>query len=412
MATHEEVMSHPFATLEGVRILHTSDWHLGRAFHGSSLIDEQEQAVRRIVEMARFYKIDLAVIAGDIYDRAWPPVEAVALFEDSLVALRETGARVVAITGNHDSAERVGVRDRLLESAGLTVRGDAARCGQPLILSDLADEGPPVAVYPVPYLDPATTGSVLIDPSEVAVDGVASHTHQDVAAAATSLARAHMESIDPVRTVLVAHTFIQDGEESDSERALSVGHIDRVRPSTFDGFDYVALGHLHRPQRCSERVVYSGSPLPYSFSEEGHEKSVRIVEMGADSDITIETVALGVGRPLRTLQGSFESLLASAAHEGAEDARVRFQITDTHLPQQAMSRLQQRFPHAVELAHTPPFAPPAQGAGRAADNDPVKPASPMELAAEFWRAQVGEDPSPEVCDAMSEAFDATLRAAA
>ena len=368
--------------------------------------------VGKIIEMTRFHEVDIVILAGDIYDRAWPPVEAVALFEDSLVALRDTGARVVAITGNHDSAERVGVRDRLLESAGLTVRGDAVRCGQPLVLSNLADGGPPVAVYPIPYLDPATTGPILIDPGEDAAGGTSQHTHQDVAAAAADLAKQHMESLGPARTVLVAHTFMQDGEGSDSERDLSVGHIDRVNPSTFEGFDYVALGHLHRPQRCSERIVYSGSPLPYSFSEEGHEKSVRIVEMGTDASITIETVALGVGRPLRTLQGSFESLLTSAAHKDAEGARVRLQITDTHLPQQAMSRLQQRFPHAVELTHTPPFAPPAQGTTLIAADTSSKPASPMDLATEFWRTQVGEDPATEVLDAMSKAFDATLRAAA
>ena len=134
--------------------------------------------------------------------------------------------------------------------------------------------------------------------------------------------------------------------------------------------------------------------------------------MGADSSIAVETVALGVGRRLCTLQDSFESLLNSAAHQYAEDARVRLQVTDTLLPQQAMPRLQQRFPHAVELAHTPPFAPPVQGSTRAAPTEPGGPADPMGLAAEFWRAQVGEAPAPEVRAAMREAFDSTLRAAA
>ena len=246
-----------------VRLLHTSDWHLGRTFHGESLLSEQEEAVDRLVGLAAEADVDLVVIAGDLYDRAIPPVDAVALFNEALVRLHKIGVRIVAIAGNHDSAARVAVADELLERVGVTVRGDVARVVQPLRF-DPDDGGPPVAVYPVPYLEPSLAG-----PQIASIEGNG-HTEDmrrldphEVTSRATALIRDHAASSEPVRSIVVAHTFVGGGTSSESERDLTVGNIDRVDLSAFDRFDYVALGHLHRPQDFEGgRVAYSGTPLP------------------------------------------------------------------------------------------------------------------------------------------------------
>jgi len=389
-----------------VRILHTSDWHLGRSFHGESLLAEQRQAVDRLVEMTSDRNIDLVVIAGDLYDRAIPPTDAVRLFDDALVALHEAGASVVAITGNHDSPSRVAVADRVLEQAGVAVRGDVSRCADPLRFEP-DDGGPPVHVYPVPYLEPSVAGPVFDRLADNADNRDSRRvSHHDVTSQATALIRRNTSVGEPVRTVVLAHTFVAGGTESDSERALSIGSIDRVGLSAFDGFDYVALGHLHRDQSFDDgRIAYSGSPLPYSFSEEGNTKSVRIVEMDAAGRCSTEVVPLGVGRPLRTLTGRIDELLSDAKHDDAREARVRVLLTDEELPSQAMARLQQRFPNAVALEHKPEGRLAPGGTDVAAAVETTE--DPLELALQFWKDQHGADASEDQKDVLTEAFGAT-----
>ena len=386
-----------------MRLLHTSDWHLGRTFHGESLLSEQAAAVDRLVGLASEAEVDLVVIAGDLYDRAIPPADAVALFDEALVRLHGTGARIVAIAGNHDSAARVAVGDEILEQAGVTVRGDVGRCVRPLVF-DPGDGGPSVAVYPVPYLEPALAGPVLSRLDAAAdVEGSRRLGHNEVTSRATALIGRHAASGGPTRTVVVAHTFVAGGTTTDSERDLTVGNVDLVDVSAFDGFNYVALGHLHRDQAFDNgRVAYSGTPLAYSFSEEHDTKSVRIVEMDARGRCCSEVVPLGVGRPLRTLRGRLADLLGNSAFADAEQARVRVQLTDPELPLQAMPRLQTRFPHAVALEHAPDGrAAPGSGAVvdavRSAEN-------PLELALLFWVDQHGADASEAQAAVISEAL--------
>lgn len=183
-----------------MRLLHTSDWHLGRTFHGESLLPEQQEAVDRLVELAQDAEVDLVVIAGDLYDRAIPPADAITLFTEALVRLHDTGAKIVAIAGNHDSAARVAVADQLLEHAGVTIRGDVARCTQPLRLEP-DDGGPTVAVYPVPYLEPSLAGPLLgrLDDTDDAEAATASRRfrHREVTDHATRLIRRHAASLGP-----------------------------------------------------------------------------------------------------------------------------------------------------------------------------------------------------------------------
>ena len=297
-----------------------SDWHLGRLFHGASLLDEQARAVARIAELAADAEVDVVVVAGDLYDRAIPPSDAVELFDDALLQLRRAGASVVAIAGNHDSAVRVGYGDRLLSEAGVSVR--TARPHQRAVEIPATDGGPPLVVYPVPYLDPLRTAHlaegdpVLEDATRGdAADGGAAvegerrrFTHHDAMAWAMARVRAGLARRGPARSVVVAHTFLTGGNPSESERELTMGHVEQVRLDVFDGIDYVALGHLHQGQAFDGgRVAYSGSPLPYSFSEQHHTKAVRIVDFGPDGSVEVEVVPLGVGRPLRTLTGELRA---------------------------------------------------------------------------------------------------------
>ena len=406
-----------------VRILHTSDWHLGRRFHGASLKHEQEEVIDRLVDLAAEAQVDLVVIAGDLYDRAIPPAEAVTLFDDALVRLRATRAKIVAIVGNHDSPSRVAVADRVLEQAGVAIRGDVSRCLQPVRI-DADDRGPPVLVYPVPYLEPSLAGQVLnelgamsseasdaTDPETEAAattdrERTRRASHHDVTAHATALIRRHATAAGATRTIVVAHTFVDGGTTTDSERDLSIGNIDRVGLDVFDGFDYIALGHLHRSQPFDNgRIAYSGSPLAYSFSEEDQTKSVRIVEMDAAGRCSTEIVPLGVGLPLRTLCGRLADLLRDPAFDDAEQARVRFQLTDPELPSQAMKRLQARFRHAVALEHHPEgrMSPGSQDVVGAVENSE----SPLDLIRRFWADQHGADAS----DAQEEVLASALAAA-
>jgi exonuclease SbcD len=391
-----------------MRLLHTSDWHLGRRFHGASLLEDQSAALDRIVQLACERSVDLVVIAGDLYDRAIPPAEAVSLFTDTLARLRQAGIAVVAIAGNHDSHVRVSVYDPLLSALGVTIRGAVTRAAEP-VLVEPADGGAAVAVYPLPYLEPMVDGPRLLarlepegraDPGQAQAASAGAETagaaepaagrfsHEATTRLALAGIRRDLARRPGSRSVLVAHTFVAGGESSDSERELSVGQVDRVGVEAFAGFDYVALGHLHGSQQLDgPRLAYSGTPLPYSFSEERQRKSVRIVELAADGTPAVEVVPLEVGRRLRTLEGTLAELCADPAFESARQARVRAILTDETLPLQAMARLRERFPHAVELRHQPPVVDHAAAAERSLRIRDAR--SPLELAGRFFADQQG-----------------------
>ena len=384
-----------------MRLLHTSDWHLGRQFHGASLLDEQAAAMDRIVELAAAAEVDAVLIAGDLYDRAIPPAEAVQLFNDTLARLRAGGAAVVAIAGNHDSHVRVSVYDPLLASLGVTIRGDVGRAHEPVLVAPRRG-GEPVAVYPLPYLEPSVDGPALVaeDPSPPA-----RLRHEEVTRLALSRIHADRQRHAGRRAVLVAHTFAAGGEACESERELTVGNVDRVSVEAFAGFDYVALGHLHGAQELAgSRLAYSGTPLAYSFSEQHQCKSVRLVQLAGDGSISVERLPLGVGRPLRTLDGELETLLRDPRHSEAEQARLRVILRDETLPLQAMARLRQRFPHVAELRHQPPAL---ERSGAADRSNRVRQArSPLELAAAFFADQQGRAASAAEAALLQEALNA------
>lgn len=388
-----------------MKILHTSDWHLGRNFHGASLLDDQQRMVTEIIELAVGRGVDLVVIAGDIYDRAIPPAGAVDLFDEALAELHRSGLAVVAVAGNHDSAVRVSVNDRVLTAAGVTVRGDVARATEPMVFEP-GDGGGPVAVYPVPYLEPTVVAATIDVPTEGRRP-----SHDEATRALCDLVRDDLalraESHPGIRSVLVAHTFVTNSSPSDSERDLSVGNVESVGVGAFAGFDYVALGHLHRPQEPEPgRVVYSGSPLPYSFSEQDHTKSVRLVELRPDGSVAIEEVPITSGRRLATIEGRLAELLEDPALTSLEEAWVRVYLTDRDLPSQAMARIRDRFPHAVELRHRPPTtAAVVDGA----DTTRIGPSvSPLDLVRRFWLRYEERELDPDQEQIVVEALEATM----
>ncbi|MEU8827108.1 exonuclease SbcCD subunit D [Streptomyces sp. NPDC048636] len=339
-----------------MRILHTSDWHLGRSFHRVNLLTAQREFIDHLVTTVREREVDAVLVAGDIYDRAVPPLAAVEVFDDALHRLAELGVPTVMISGNHDSARRLGVGAGLIERAGVHLRTDPADCATPVVLGD--DHGE-VAFYGLPYLEPRLVRETLDAPT-------AGHTA--VLDAAMRRVRADLAARPPgTRSVVLAHAFVSGGAVSDSERDITVGGVASVPAGVFDGVDYVALGHLHGCQSLTERIRYSGSPLAYSFSEATHRKSMWLVELGArgaggeaapgSATLSAERVDCPVPRPLARLRGRIEDLLADPGLARHEDAWVEATLTDGIRPQEPMARLTRRFPHVLTLAFDPERPP-------------------------------------------------------
>ena len=252
-----------------MRILHTSDWHLGRSFHRVNLLAAQEAFVDHLVDTARAERVDAVVVAGDVYDRAVPPLPAVELFDEALHRLAGIGVPTVMISGNHDSARRLGVGARLMAGSGIHLRTSPGDCAVPVVLRDAHGE---VAFYGLPYLEPALVREEL---------GARRADHAAVLGAAMDRVRADLAAHPAgTRSVVLAHAFVTGGAACDSERDITAGGVAAVPAEVFDGVDYVALGHLHGSQVISDRVRYCGSPLAYSFSEAGHRKSMWLVDLG------------------------------------------------------------------------------------------------------------------------------------
>jgi exonuclease SbcD len=314
---------------------------------------------------------------------------------------------------------RVSVYDPLLSALGVAIRGDVRRAAQPVIVSPRRG-GTPAAIYPLPYLDPVVDGPALADPLAPAdrdapgeegapPPGTGRPRHEDVTRRALARVRDDLRQRPGHHSVVVAHTFVAGGESCDSERELTVGNVDRVSVPAFADFDVVALGHLHRPQELDgPRLAYSGSPLAYSFSEEGQRKGVRLLDLHPTTgELTVDTIPLGVGRPLATVEGPIEQLLRDPTLEAATACRLRVILTDDTLPLQAKARLQRRFPHIAELRHRPPHAERASLGDR---HQRVRQASsPLALLTAFFDDQQGRPATPAEHQLLRQALEAAGR---
>lgn len=325
-----------------MRFLHTSDWHLGRSFHRVSLLDAQAAFLDHLVATALAHQVDAVLVAGDVYDRAVPPLSAVELFDRALHRLAEARVPTVMISGNHDSARRLGVGAGLIDHAGIHLRTDPARCATPVVLPDAHGD---VALYGLPYLEPA----LVREEFKAAKAG-----HEAVLAAALDRVRADLaERPAGTRSVVLAHAFVAGGAASDSERDITVGGVSAVPTGTFDGIDYAALGHLHGSQVLTERVRYSGSPLAYSFSESDHRKTMWLVDLGPGGEIDAERIDCPVPRPLARVRGALADLLDDPALTRHEHAWTEATLTDPVRPAEPMARLAERFPHILSLVFDP-----------------------------------------------------------
>ncbi|MFE3444502.1 exonuclease SbcCD subunit D [Nocardia sp. NPDC059180] len=321
-----------------MRILHTSDWHIGRTFHGVDLLGDQEYALSAVAELVAEESVDVVVVPGDVYDRSIPSADAIAVCNRGFEAIRAADARIVATSGNHDSPARLGAGASFAAAGGLYLRTTVAAADQPVLLSD--DDGE-VAFYGIPYLEPEITRVELAVPQ--------ARSHAEILAAAMGRIRADIAGRPGVRAVVLAHAFVVGGEATGSERSISVGGVETVPLAEFDGIDYVALGHLHSPQTLSESVRYCGSPLPYSFGESSHRKAVWIVDLDANGLHAVRRREMPVVRGLSRLVGTLDELLNGAEFGRACEDYVSATLTDHARPIDAMRKLRERFPYAVHV---------------------------------------------------------------
>lgn len=331
-----------------MRLLHTSDWHLGRSFHREGMLGAQATYVDHLLEVVTAEQVDVVLVSGDVYDRALPPVDAVELADEAFARLAAAGVRVVVTSGNHDSPVRLGAHARLADAAGVHLRTHWQDVGTPVLLED---EHGPVAVYGLPYLEPDAVRQAWALPAR---------SHEAALRAAMQRVRADLAQRPGTRSVVMAHAFVAgvaDRPEelaSDSERDLSVGGVQVAPSALFDDIDYTALGHLHAPHVLGDALRYSGSPVAYSFSEASHTKGSWLVELGEPgAPCRAELVPAPVPRRLATVQGRIEDLLRDPGLAGVEDHWLQVVLTDQHRPAQAMARLQERFPHALLLDFRP-----------------------------------------------------------
>ncbi|MFC6152165.1 exonuclease SbcCD subunit D [Nocardioides yefusunii] len=330
-----------------MRILHTSDWHIGRTFHQHSTLEALKEVFDDVVRIVREREIDVVLASGDIYDSSTPSADAVTLFNQILVDLSATGATLVLTSGNHDSPTRLGSLKEFAAASGVHLITAVEQIETPVTLSDAHGE---VHFYGLPFLEPSRLRSVWnVEPMRSQHDAV---TH------AMNLVRADL-AVRGGRSVVLAHTFVNgaEGETCESERDIvstfEVGGVDKVPVDAFDGITYAALGHIHGRSRLAEHVRYSGAPLHYSFSEADKPRGGWLVELDADGLGDVEWVDVVVPRRLRRITGTIDELLTDTAHEALVDHWVAAVLTDQVRPMDAMRRLQERFPHCAHIEFKP-----------------------------------------------------------
>ena len=365
-----------------MRLIHTSDWHLGRTLHGVSLLDHQAVFLRWLLDQAVARQAGAVLVAGDVYDRAVPPLDAVELLDQTLAAFARAGIPVILTSGNHDSPVRLGFGSSLSEAAGIHLRTRVADIGRPIVLADSHGK---VGIYGIPYLLPDAVMDEL----------GAERSHASVLAAASARISADASARGLSRTVVLAHAFVTDAQVCESERDIRVGGIGDAPAAALAGCSYLALGHLHSPQQVavpgsSTTARYSGSPLAFSFSER-QAKSVTLAEIDGAGNVTAELLPAPVPRPLREVHGRLADLLARADGDlaGLAGAWVKVVLTDRERPVAPMERLREKWPHTIALE----FAPEGGLTGVAADLARLaKAADPVEICESFVDYVAGAPP--------------------
>jgi exonuclease SbcD len=376
-----------------MRFLHTADWHLGRLFHQVHLTEDQAFVLGQLVAIARDARVDAVVVAGDVYDRAVPPPEAVRLLDDVLAELLlDAKIPVILAAGNHDSPERLAFGSRLLAARGLHLFGLPGRNLAPVVLTDAHG---PVAFYVAPYAEPALVREQLATPDAVDHDSA-------MDALISSMQAAHPPA---GRAVFVGHAFVRGGTVSDSERPLSVGGAGTVEASRFAPFCYAALGHLHRPQKVGTPTTrYAGALLKYSADEIGQDRSVTIVDIDAAGAVRTEDVVLRPRRELRRIAGTLDELLGGGGKgaSGSRDDYIVARLEDPHPVLDPIGRLRKVYPNVLtierEAYDTAGELQPARDR-RQLDHD--------QLFAGFFKEMTGQEPGQALLEVF-RAVDASV----
>lgn len=374
------------------RLLHTADWHLGRILHGVHLTEDQEYLLDQVVKIVEDHRPDAVIVAGDVYDRAVPPPEAVRLLDDTLTRIVELGVPVIMIAGNHDGADRLQFGSRLMARAGLTI---ASVPQIEVVKVRMNDEYGPLDVYALPFFDPVEVRDLFGDQDI--------HGHDAATARMVEEILAHAE--EGVRRVLVGHMFVFGGKASDSERPLSVGGAEMVDATHLAGFDYVALGHLHRAQAVgTDQIRYAGSLSKYSFQEANHRKSVSMVTIGEPGgNPVVEEIPLVLRRDLRQLEGTLDEIIKGVGTDGCDDY-VAVMLTDPGLIYDAMGRLRQVYPNVLAIDRVRTAFD-----GEIRSSVDMRKMADRDLFAQFFKDFEGREMTDEEAQALDDTLESIAR---
>jgi exonuclease SbcD len=371
-----------------MRILHLADLHLGRSLHGQALIEDQFYVLDQVVNLAQETGPDVILVAGDVYDRAVPPAEAVAMLDEILGRLLlDVRVPVVLIPGNHDSPERLTFGARLLKAGNLYLFKNF----RPENVVTLADQHGPLDIYAVPFAEPPVARQDLDCPDVV-----------DHNSAIREVVRRIREArVAARRSILLAHAFVAGGQATESERPLVVGGAGAVEPIGLAGFSYVALGHLHRPQTAGQdNIHYSGSILAYSFGEADQIKSVNLVEIGPGGECKVERLRLRPRHAVRCATGLFEDLKKGSAAGAAVDDYLEITLLDRGPVLDAMGQLRQVYPNLLHVQRALPGIPDEAAALRLDHRR----TSTDELFSSFFRQVTGQDLTEAESAAFAEVY--------
>ena len=361
-----------------MKFIHLSDLHLGKRIYDFNLTEDQKYILKEILKVIDTENPDAVLIAGDIYDKSVPSTEAVELLDEFLYQLSGRDLQVFLISGNHDSPERLAFASRLISRTGIHLSPVYNGAVEPIVLTD---EFGPVNVYLLPFVKPVHVRRFFPD------ENIESYN---------DALRTAVEALDidrSERNILVTHQFVTGAIRSDSEE-ISVGGTDNVDAAVFDGFDYVALGHIHGPQNIgSERIRYCGTPLKYSFSEAKHQKSVTVIDIADKESILVRTVPLHPLRDMREIEGTYEELTYRPNYEGTKtDDYIHITLTDEEDIPDAIGKLRLIYPNLMSLDYNNSRT---RSAGMLSDLEELQNKSPLVLFEEFYEQQNGRPMSEQ-----------------
>ncbi|MHA2708000.1 exonuclease SbcCD subunit D [Vibrio owensii] len=321
-----------------MKFIHTSDWHLGRQFHNVSLLDDQQAVLDQLIQYIENNPVDAVVVAGDIYDRSVPPTIAIELLNKVVKRIcGELNTPMILISGNHDGAERLGFGSEQMKNAGLHIISNFEDMLTPVVIE--TESAGQVAFYGMPYNDPEQVRFAYQEPVS---------THDQ---AHKLLAEKITEQFQPEqRNVLVSHCFVDGAIESESERPLSIGGSDRVSHEHFLNFDYVALGHLHQPQKKGEEYIrYSGSLMKYSFGEQNQKKGFTLVEIDQNGFVSAEHIDLAAPHEMRIVEGELEQVIEQGKTDPKNEDYLLVRLMDKHAILNPMEKLRTVYPNVLHL---------------------------------------------------------------